>query len=696
MIDNFQPFARQVAVNVQAILKKDYNTIFVVDVDGDELYQTYLGAFPEGTNPMFKVRTEHDCSCCKRFIRRIGNIVTVTTSGGIITAWDDAAEQAPGHYRVVAQALRDKVRAGRIADLFRVGEREVSFGDAVTRSSNKETGRVDTWNHFYSGEIPKILRTPTPDKARGDYRTTVQVFTRGLEELSTAAVETVLDLAKNDAIYRGTQYRPALEEFLKAQKQYQRLEAAARNTFAWTNAHGPASRFRNTAIGVLVQDLTEGRPLEQAVAAFESMTAPQNYRRSTALVTPGMVTAAMKTIQELDLESALERRFARIEDISVNDVLWVDGAAKGLMKGGIGDVLMQHAVANTKTTVDETKAEDIRMDDFVQKVLPEATQVEVHFKGAHRGNLVSLTAPVHPEPKQLFAWSNDFAWSYAGNVTDSIKERVKAAGGRVEGVALRVSLSWFNHDDLDLHIHEPPGRGLSALSSHIFFRNKKGWTGGELDVDMNAGGVKLCRDAVENIVWPANRKIPDGVYRVVVNNFSQRETSNPGFVIEVEHEGKLTHYSYNKGVRNTEDIEVVSLRVEGGRVVRYEVGDPGVTTSNVSQEMWGLNTEQWVKVNCVTRSPNYWGDNAVGNKHTFFILDGCKNGEDTRGIYSEYLHPRLNPHRKVFELIGDKTKCRPTEGQLSGLGFSSGKQDNVVIKVTAGKKQKMYNVKIGA
>ena len=34
----------------------------------------------------------------------------------------------------------------------------------------------------------------------------------------------------------------------------------------------------------------------------------------------------------------------------------------------------------------------------------------------------------------------------------------------------------------------------------------------------------------------------------------------------------------------------------------------------------------------------------MGNRHTFFVLHGAKNDEPTRGIYNEFLHPRLEPH----------------------------------------------------
>lgn len=691
MSDKFPAFARSVASTFQGMVESP--TVFIAGVDGDALYQEYLGAFPEGTNPLVKKRTEHDCSCCRQFIRRAGSIVKVSDEE-CFTVWDEAAVNAPSPYREVAMRLRDVVRAASICDLYRVSVKEASFGAVQSHSLNKETQQALTWQHLYTGEIPRALRVSSPDQVQGEYRTTMQVFQRGLVELSAEAVDTVISLVDANALYRGEEHKPALLQFRKAQQSFlSKCEGRERDTFAWANAGNPAARFRNTVIGTLVQDLSEGQEVERAVKSFETKVAPQNYKRTTALITPGMVKKAMETIEALGLESSLERRFAVIGDISVNDVKWVDGSAKPLMKGGIGAVLAQHVQSSRSVEVDERRAEEIALDDFVAKVLPEITGLEILFKGQHVGNLMSLTAPCDPEPKQLFRWGNDFAWSYGGNVADSIAERVKKAGGKVEGAVLRVSLSWFNYDDLDLHIHEPQGRGASGAYGHIFFGNKRGWTGGMLDVDMNAGAGRT-REAVENIVWSS--RPPDGAYRVVVNNYAHRETADPGFVVEVESAGKLQHYSYNKGVRHQQDVVVVSLHMKDGLVARIEAGDPSITAANISQEKWGLKTEQFVKVKAVTLSPNYWGENHVGNKHTFFVLDGARNDEPTRGFYNEFLHPRLEPHRKVFEVIADKTKCQPTEGQLSGLGFSSTKREFLIVRAQQGKKQRVFNIRVGA
>jgi hypothetical protein len=290
-----------------------------------------------------------------------------------------------------------------------------------------------------------------------------------------------------------------------------------------------------------------------------------------------------------------------------------------------------------------------------------------------------LTAPAHEDSKSLFRWSNDFAWSYDGNVTDSIKDKVKRAGGQVDNVALRVSLAWYNYDDLDLHVVEANG-------NHIYFANKSN----KLDVDMNAGGPR-SKEPVENIRWV--NLPPSGNYHVYVHQFNKRESIDGGFTVEIESAYGIETLSYGKNMPQGSRQNVANIKIDKGQVkiVPYE----GVKTGIISQEKWGLKTQDLVRVNSLVLSPNYWDENNVGNKHWFFILEGCKNPEPARGIYNEFLHPKLEQHRKVFEVLGDKTKCPVADDQLSGVGFSSTRKDKVTVIVRGPTLNKAYTIVFG-
>jgi hypothetical protein len=82
-------------------------------------------------------------------------------------------------------------------------------------------------------------------------------------------------------------------------------------------------------------------------------------------------------------------------------------------------------------------------------------------------------------------------------------------------------------------------------------------------------------------------------------------------------------------------------------------------------------------------SPNYWDDNAIGNKHYFFMLNQCLNDDTARGLYNEYLSNELNDHRKVFEILASRLKCEKSNEQLSGIGFSSTQRNELMCKVTS-------------
>jgi len=90
-------------------------------------------------------------------------------------------------------------------------------------------------------------------------------------------------------------------------------------------------------------------------------------------------------------------------------------------------------------------------------------------------------------------------------------------------------------------------------------------------------------------------------------------------------------------------------------------------------------------------SPNHWHDQNQGNKHWFFILRDCLNPDPVRGIYNEFLRSGLEKHKRVFELLGSKSKAPFSDKQLSGLGFSSTKRNSIII-LTQGSNNNAYKL----
>lgn len=662
---NFKPFMAAVAAQFARMSKHE---LYRVALSGDQIWAGYLSFFPPGTNPIFKTKTEHDGSYDRHFVRDVGNVVAVLPDGSLSSIWDAPNLEYP--YAEICAKLSENVKTAPINGLFRTSESRIGHEANTVQRADGSTHRFD---HFMVSIADRHRVTGlTVDTALGAAKSRCDVFQRGLKEITPAALATVIDLMEQKVLYRGEEFEAAVRAFREMQRAYigPMLTDHQANQFIWTNYNTPAAGLRNTVIGTLLTDLSEGVEVERALRAFEQKVAPTNYKRPTAAITPKMIAAAMTTLQELGLEKSVERRLATIHDISVNNVLWVDNSVRPQMKDGLADLLMKEVKTTPKNI--NKHAVEIPIDNFMQEVLPQAESLEVFFASQFQGNLMSLTAPVHADAPPLFKWDNNFGWSYNGNITDSIKEKVKAAGGNTNAV-LRVSLAWFNYDDLDIHAECPDG--------YIYFANRQGI----LDVDMNVF-ANHSRTPVENLSWSRPK---DGVYKIRVHQFNRRETANVGFTIELENAGRVTQYSYPKAVGGY--TPVIDFTVKDQKVTDIKV-HPDITGQGIQQHKWGVTTEQFVKVRTVLNSPNHWDGHQTGNKHIFFILDRCLNDEPARGIYNEFLRPELEPHRKVFEILGNKTKCEVTSEQLSGLGFSSTKRESVLIRVSTSTSTKLYAV----
>lgn len=662
---NVVPFHNfQTALQAQFAFMQTLGELYTVDIAKDELYDFYLDAFPAGTNEVYKERREYDCNCCKSFIRSAGRVVAIHNNK-LVSIWDVAPG---GYYDVVAKAMKDKVESAKIADRF--FHFEGSCGNKMNVSLD-ENGKSQRWEHFQVDLPRSVVKTDgTIAQVKGELRSQKDVLFRALTELELHAGETVLDLIAQGSLYRGDEQKRIVETFVRLKREFDKVPTTEEcHNFAWVNAAklGDAAKFRNNAIGTLLINLSEGKDLESAVGAWEVVMAPSNYKRTTALVTPAMIRGAQEKVAELGLEDSLARRYAVETDLTINNVLFADRSSK--VRNNVFDELVAENKGALKSL---DKVEEISIADFINKVLPTTKSIEVLVENRLTPNFMSLIAPINAAAPNMLKWDNNFSWSYNGEVTDSIKERVKAAGGSVTG-DMRVSLAWSNPDDLDLHVFEPGGRRIyhGAKQSPM--------TGGTLDVDMNAFGTHDAHNPVENVTWANASKIPNGEFVVVVKNYNKRLKDRIGFTIQVEYKGQVFEFHHAADLGDGKDKEIVRFKHIQGKGI--EIGK-SIGYSKQSREVWGINTEQFQKASLVLNSPNFWDGQEKGNKHYFFILEGCVNPDDTRGFYNEYLRDELHEHRKVFELLSSKLKAEHTTEQLSGLGFSVSSRNELTVKVT--------------
>ncbi|HEY8365051.1 MAG TPA: hypothetical protein VIK84_05715 [Haloplasmataceae bacterium] len=695
---------KELTKKLQAQFNKMCQTgkLFRVALTGQYIWELYLNSFE--SDPVFRdpSSSTHNCNHCKNFIRRYGNIVAVDESYNIITLFDVEIE---GEFAPVVEALSNAIKSSNISDVFfetfnelnslpyescsktnsvfRLGiEKNVK---RYTREEAEKFGvvrpnEIRTFNHLYL-DLPKEfvdMSGKSIEAIMADYRDAKNVFQRAMETISIDTLLLVRDLINQGSLLDGQTHLYKIEQIIPLKQEYDNLAKVGKDEWCWVKSHKlPYAKFRNELIGVLCSELSEGMDLNEACKNWNKRIDPANYMKATAPITKNQIEEARKFVEENGYEESFNRRFATIDDINISEILHANVGKGEIKNASIFDNVKSTSTRHKRSEFD--KVEEVSIEKFMQDILPNCTSVEAFLTNQHEGNMVSLTTANNPDSKPIFKWSNNYSWTFNGNLAgkSQIKEAVKSRGGKTEGV-LRISLAFPDTtDDYDLHLVEPTG-------GHIYYGNLRMIHSSSGILDLDAQGIdghQPSEKRVENIIYTDKNKMSKGAYKVSVHNYSGRGFHTP-FLIEIEHDDDVTTLKLKiKSSRNT--LEVATIHFNGNNFETLLSDNMEVVESKtISKEIYGLQTNEFHKVNLVCLSPNYWGENNVGNKHYFFMLDGCKTRQPIRSFHNENLNADLVQHRKVMEVLGATNMIEPTDKQLSGIGFNATVRDELIVKLS--------------
>jgi len=675
--------------------------LFRSTLTGQEVWDLYLSGF--GNDPVFRdpESSEHNCNLCNNFIRRYGNIVAILPDGELTCIFDvNVRDEYGDSCRLLTNMLINKPIADVFFETFeelnklpyeRCHQTQTVFQLGIPENHKRYTkeeaekfgvvkpNEIRTFNHF-SLSLPAAFVDKSGKSIAaiiGEYRDAKNVFLRAMQEIPLDTLMLVRDLIVQGSLLNGDAHLHKINQFIPLKCEYDDSSMDP-SLWAWNKSYGLSiAKFKNELIGVLCSELAEGKELNKACEDWNKRVDPVNYMKASAPITKRQIEEAKKFVEENGYSESFSRRFATADDIRVSEILHANIGDGKIKTVSLFDNVKATSTRHKRSEFD--KVEEVNIDKFMSDILPTCNSIEAFLAGNHEGNMVSLTTSAVEDSKPIFKWSNNYSWTFNGNLAgkSQIKEAVKTAGGRVDGV-LRFSLIWNDADgtdnsDLDAWCQQPNGERIGYSEG---FRKDSGnrfsSCGGQLDLDNTQPSGKL---AIENIYFADFRRLKEGNYKFWVNQFAARNSG--GFKAEIEFEGEIFTYEYNQPVRG--DIPVANVTFKDGKFsIEHKLPESGVS----SKELYGLETNQFHKVNLVCLSPNHWGDNRVGNKHYFFMLEGCRTPAAIRTFHNENLIPELLQHRKVTEVLANTTMISQSDDQLSGLGFNATVKDELVVRLS--------------
>ena len=698
--------------------------LFRVELTGLQIWDLYLSSFSKENNPAFRdpESSTFNCKTCNNFIRRYSNIVAVDENYKIITMFDvETTEEFENTVKVLSTAIK----ASKITEVFfetfeelnelpyescnkknKVFQLGVAKNDELytekraymysRENSPVKPGEIRTFNHLHLFLDNQYVDTTGDSVATimASYRESKNVFQRAMETIPLDTLNLVKDLMLQESLLDGTAHLYKVNQFIPLKEEYDSLQKEQKDNWCWVKSYKLSfARFRNELVGKLCTELAEGVELNKACLLWNKNADPANYMKAKAPFTEKQRQAAKNFIVENGYEKSFVRRCATLDDIKVSEILHSNVGDGEIKKVSMFDNLKPTSTRHKRSEFD--KVEEVTIEKFMKDILPTCSSVEAFLLNNHESNMVTLTTADDPESKPMFKYPNNFSKTFNGNLAGNsqIKEAVKQAGGRVDGV-LRCSLIWnekgTDTSDLDLWCQQPNGQKVGFSEGYRKDDgDRKTSLSGQLDLDMRYPGKNI---GIENIYFGDLRKMltKPGIYKFWVNQWSP--SNSQGFKAEIEFNGEQYIYEYNRPLSSRENVAVaeVTLHENGEFSIKHYL--PVQESGGASKEIYGLETNKFHKVNLICLSPNNWGKNEIGTKHYLFMLEDCKAPGPIRSYHNEDFISELAEHRKVLEPLGTANMIESTDKQLSGVGFNATVREELVVKLK-GTHQRVVKIK---
>lgn len=392
--DEFDAWVSVIAKHVAAMP----NVPLFLTEPAEPLFDLYLNSFSGAA------RQTHNCNSCRHFLERFGSLVMINERGGCVPLfWDFAG--VPTMYKDICHRLALEVWRSPIVGVFLSGE--TTWGDGPKAPKQ--------WTHFQVKNRARFTHPlKTASQSMAEKREERNMLERGLAEFSIDVVRQAVAILKTEQLYRSEkvlgvgEWLLALHEKIAGEKNRQR-----RDNLVWLAvATAPAgfAHVRSSMIGTLLEDLASGMQFEDVKRRFADKMHPLQYQRPTAAPSEGNIEQAEKVVASLQSAGALERRFAKLEDLTT---LWTPRPAKpskpaASSRSTASSGVFAHLRGSQKLDVTETGAPPTAMtwEKFARTVLPTAERIE-YMVPRYSAPLLAFVTAANADAPPIVQWDRE-------------------------------------------------------------------------------------------------------------------------------------------------------------------------------------------------------------------------------------------------------------------------------------------------
>lgn len=431
--DGYEAFLESIRRDFAEALE-DSPPLFSTNASG--LFPTFLDNLPDDA------RQHYTCNACRQFVERYGGLVTIAPDGETTPVFWSLRRDVPAFFRRAVVALNRAVSDARVTGVF-FYDRQV-WGQPVTGDWHHMAVMPDT---AYSN----ALMTPAQHMAekREDFKTLITA----LHDFPIDVVRQAVNLLRSDTLYRSEKVLGVAEWLYGLHLSRQETKnAKLRHNMTWLAVYKAPAGFchvRSTMIGTLLEDIAAGRSFDTIKSRFEAKMNPTRYQRPQAAPTAGNIKQAEAVVSKLGIERALERRFARLEELPL---IWKPQPPALSVNGGNG--VFSHLQPKGTNKMQEIVPHSVIMtwEKFSRQVLPNAAAIEF-LTGHDQKHYAAILTAVHEDTPPIIQWDrperrNPFSW-YVYSGGSLAKDWNLAAGVYVPvtGICLQPSM-WqpgFDH-----------------------------------------------------------------------------------------------------------------------------------------------------------------------------------------------------------------------------------------------------------